>query len=117
MADLCGEGEVAICNSAGIVAGQGQVNLVVANIDVRVVLGRFRSVGHPIDEGHCGAKISELKSAYQFAAFDLGDPADRSVHLVGQALPRPILFFSVVTNQVAGCGISSRHRRLEGVSR
>ena len=76
--DLGGEGEVFLGNAALVVGGEGEEDLVIADVDVGVVLGALGEGGDKVDEAHGFAEVGELEGAAECAIGDLplGDGAE-----------------------------------------
>jgi hypothetical protein len=63
-----GEVEVAGGEPAGVVGGEGESDLVVADEDVGVVMGRLRRLGDLVDERHGLGEVAELEGALDLPA-------------------------------------------------
>jgi hypothetical protein len=68
----CGsEIEIFLSDAAGVVCDEGEADLVVTDVDIGVVTGRFGEVADFIDKGERCAEILEQESADEFPRFDL----------------------------------------------
>jgi len=68
---LASQIEVFLGEAASIVGRESEANVVVADIDVRMVAGQLGQFADLIHEVQGGTEIFELKGFYEFAGYDL----------------------------------------------
>jgi len=66
-----GEVEVFWGEAAGVVGDEGEADLVVADVNVRMVAGVFGDVANLVDEGEGGPEVLEEEGADEFAGLNL----------------------------------------------
>lgn len=83
--DLGGEIEVLVGEAAGVVGGEGEVDAVIADIDVGVVASLFRELPEAVDEVQRGEEVRELKGSDEMVGLDLpaGEGGESGLGLLG----------------------------------
>jgi len=71
--------EVFGSQAACVMRNEGQTNLVVANVNIRVMDGFLGQISYLVDKCNGGSKGLELEGSHQFAAFDFPTGAGTQV--------------------------------------